>query len=247
MTVTTRRALIPAHGRGAIPALVAEPGRGSGPGILLLHEIFGITDYIRRRATTLAEAGYVTLVPDLYWRLGDNVVIEEGDEGALESGLDYRQRLDFSAAVDDAVAALEHLDEMEESLGHGGVLGFCLGAGIAFGVAVRADPSTAVFYYGSDIPGQLSRAHEVRCPALFHWGGDDDYVPAEARASVDSAFSGRTDIETHVYAGASHAFDNDASPLFSRPEQSAEAWQRTEEFLGRTLPVSHLHWQPGLD
>ncbi|MGH3096733.1 MAG: dienelactone hydrolase family protein [Streptosporangiales bacterium] len=247
MTVTTRRIRVAAHGRGAMPALLAEPGRGSGPGILLLHEIFGITDYIHRRATALAEAGYVTLVPDLYWRLGDDVVIDEGGEGALEVGLDYRQRLDFGAAVDDAVAALEYLDEMEESLGRGGVLGFCLGAGIAFGVAVHADPVTAVFYYGSDIPGQLARAHEVRSPALFHWGGDDDYVPAEARAAVDSAFSGRTDVETHVYPGASHAFDNDVSPLFSRPEQAAEAWQRTEDFLARTLPVGNIHWQPRVD
>lgn len=240
MTVTTRRILIPAHGMGAMPALLAEPGRGSGPGIVLMHEIFGITGYIRRRATALAEAGYVTVVPDLFWRLGENVVIDEDGEGALEAGLDYRQRLDFGAAIDDAVAAFEHLDEMEESLGRGGVMGFCLGAGIAFGVAVRADPATAVLYYGSDIPGQLARAREVRCPVLFHWGGDDDYVPAEAREAVESAFSGRTDVETHLYPGASHAFDNDTSPLFSRPEQAAEAWQRTEDFLARTLPVG-LH------
>lgn len=238
MTVTTRRALIPAHGIGAMPALLAEPGQGSGPGLVLLHEIFGITGYIQRRATALAEAGYITLVPDLYWRLGEDVVINEAGEGALAAGLDYRQRLDFGAAVDDAVAALEYLDEMEESLGHGGVLGFCLGAGIAFGVAVHADPSTAVLYYGSDIPGQLSRAHEVRCPTLFHWGGDDDYVPAEAREAVAAAFGERDDAEAHVYPGASHAFDNDTSPLFSRPPQSAEAWQRTEDFLARTLPVA---------
>lgn len=239
MTVTTRRALIPAHGMGAMPALVAEPGQGSGPGILLMHEIFGITGYIRRRATALAEAGYVTIVPDLYWRLGEGVVIDEAGEGALEAGLDYRQRLDFGAAVDDAVAAFEHLDEMEESLGHGGVLGFCLGAGIAFGVAVHADPATAVLYYGSDIPGQLPRAHEVRCPALFHWGGDDAYVPTESREAVAAAFDGRTDVEAHVYPGASHAFDNDASPMFSRPDQAAQAWQRTLDFLARTLPVGH--------
>lgn len=239
MTVTTHAALVPALGAGAIPAFVAEPGSGSGPGILLVQEIFGVNDYIRRRAESLAALGYVTIAPDLYWRLGDGVQIDETDDDALERGLDYRGRLDFPTAVDDAVATLEHMLSMEEVLGHPGVLGFCLGAGIAFGVSIHADPATAVLYYGSDIPGQLQQAGEVRCPLLFHWGGDDEYVPAESRDAVTQAFADHPDVETYLYPGAGHAFDNDRSPLFSRPEQAAQAWQRTEAFLARTLPIGH--------
>lgn len=239
MSVTTSKAAVPAHGAGAVPAFVATPPSGSGPGMLLLHEIFGITGYVRRRAIRLAELGYVTVVPELFWRFGHGIEIDEADDDALERGLDYRKRLDFPAAVDDAVTVLEHMRSMPNVFRRNGVIGFCLGAGIAFGVAAHAAPATAVCYYGSDIAAQLGRASDVRCPVLFHWGGDDDYVPEQTRAAVAAAFKDRHDVETHIHPGASHAFDNDTSPLFSRPAQAAEAWQVTEEFLARTLPVGH--------
>lgn len=239
MGVTTGTSLVPAHGSGAIPSFVATPPSGSGPGILLLHEIFGITGYIRRRAQQLARLGYVTVVPELYWRFGRGIEIDEAEDDALERGLEYRQRLDLSVAVDDAVTVFEHLRSMPSVFRRSGVLGFCLGAGVAFGVAAHAGPAAAVCYYGSDIAGQLHRAPDVRCPVLFHWGGDDDLLPEQTRNAVLAAFGDRTDVESHVYPGASHAFDNERSPVFSRPAQAAEAWQRTEEFLGRTLPVAH--------
>lgn len=238
MSVATRTILVPALGPGAIPAFVAAPPSGSGPGILLCHEIFGVNDYIRDRAMRLASLGYVTVAPQLYRRFGRDIAIDEADDDALARGLEYRKRLDFDGAVDDAVATFEHMRQMPDIYRRIGVLGFCLGAGIAFGVAAHTSPATAVLYYGSDIPAQLDHAADVRCPLLFHWGGDDDYVPESARNAVAKAFAGR-DVETYVYPGAGHAFDNDRSPVFSRPRQAAEAWQRTEAFLARTLPVAH--------
>lgn len=239
MGVTTRSVLVPAHGSGAIPAFTATPASGSGPGLLLLHEIFGVNDYIRDRAQRLAGLGYVTVAPELYWRMGRGVEIDEASNDAVDRGLEYRQRLGFPAAIDDAVTVLEHMRSMPGVFRRSGVLGFCLGAGIGFGVASHAGPAAAVLYYGPDIVSQLSRAPDVRCPVLFHWGGDDDLVPPESRAAVAAAFRARTDVESHVYPDASHGFDNDRSPIFSRPTQAAQAWKRTEEFLASTLPVGH--------
>lgn len=239
MGVTSRSILVPAHGAGAIPAFVAEPPSGTGPGMLVVHEIFGITDYVKSRAEDLARLGYVAIVPEIYWRQARGVVIDEADDDAVERGLEYRQRLDFAMAVDDAVTSFEHLRSLPGVYRRSGVLGFCLGAGIAFGVAAHADPAAAVLYYGSDVAAHLDRAPDVRCPTLFHWGGDDAYVPETTRHAVAAAFAHRDDVETHVYPGASHAFDNARSPVFSRPEQAARAWARTAEFLTRTLPVGH--------
>lgn len=239
MTVTTHTIAVPAHAAGAIPAFVAEPPSGSGPGILLLQGIFGVNGHIRRRAEQLAALGYVVVAPELYWRIGRGIEIDEADGDALERGLAYRRQLQLPVAIDDAVTVFEHLRSMPGIFRRSGVLGFCLGAGIGFGVATHAGPASAVLYYGSDIPGQLGRAVHVRCPVLFHWGGDDDYIPEETRERITGAFAQRDDVESYVYPGASHAFDNDRSPVFSRPEQAAQAWQRTTEFLGRTLPVGH--------
>lgn len=239
MGVTTQKIAVPAHAAGAIPAFVATPPTGSGPGILLLQEIFGVNAYIRDRAERLAALGYVVVAPELYWRLGRGIEIDERDDDALERGLAYRQRLQLPETIDDAVTVFEHMRSMSGVFRRSGVLGFCLGAGVGFGVATHTVPATAVLYYGSDIAGQLDRAPHVRCPVLFHWGGDDEFVPPETRQRVTGAFAQRDDVESHVYPGASHAFDNDRSPIFSRPEQAAAAWQRTTEFLARTLPVAH--------
>lgn len=239
MGITSRSVLVPAHGAGAIPALVTEPPSGTGPGMLVVHEIFGVTDHVRSRAETLARLGYVAIVPDLYWRLARGVVIDEAAEDAVERGLEYRRRLDFTVAVDDAVTTFEHLRSLPAAYRRSGVLGFGLGAGIAFGVAAHAGPAAAVLYYGSDIAAHIDRAPDVRCPVLFHWGGDDDLVPEPTRHAVAAAFAHRGDVETHVHPGASHTFDNARSPDLSRPEQAARAWARTEEFLTRTLPVGH--------
>jgi carboxymethylenebutenolidase len=64
---------------GEVPADLYLPTSGTGPGVVLFQEIFGVTDYIRGRAQDLADLGYVVLVPHLYWRIGDEVVSEAAD------------------------------------------------------------------------------------------------------------------------------------------------------------------------
>ena len=77
---------------GAMPAHLWHPASGSGPGLLLLQEIFGVSGYIRRRAADLAEAGYVVLAPELYWRLGAGPV-DESAPGAIEEAMGRAQKL----------------------------------------------------------------------------------------------------------------------------------------------------------
>lgn len=239
MAVNMNSVIVPAHAAGAIPAFVAEPATGSGPGILLLQGIFGVNDYLRRRAVELARSGYVVVAPELYWRIGRGIEIDESAAGALDLGRHYREQVDLSVAIDDAVTVFEHMRSMPGVLRRSGVLGFCLGAGVGFGVATHTVPAAAVLYYGADIAGQLDRAANVRCPLLLHWGGDDEIVPPDSSGRVSAAFARREDVTSHVYPGAGHAFDDDRSPVFTRPEQAAQAWQRTGDFLARTLPIGH--------
>jgi carboxymethylenebutenolidase len=115
------------HDGGSMPAYVAQPIGGRGPGIVVLHEIFGITDYLKRRARDLAEIGYIALIPDLFWRLGDRITLAEDTQEGLQQAFGYLQRLDEPLAVDDAIAALELLRAAPETGGLAGVLGFCMG------------------------------------------------------------------------------------------------------------------------
>ena len=90
------------HDGGSMPAYIALPAGGRGPGIVLLQEIFGITGYLKRRARDLADLGYVALVPDLYWRMGSGITLDEDTQEGLQQAFGYLQSLDEPQAVDDA-------------------------------------------------------------------------------------------------------------------------------------------------
>ena len=221
---------------GEMPAYLWLPEGGTGPGLLLLQEIFGVSAYIQRRAADLAAAGYVVLAPELYWRL-DATRVDESSPSAIDDAMALAGQLDWDTAVTDAVAALRHLRARDEVHGGAGLVGFCFGGGLAFNVAAEDSPDALVSYYGSAIPDLLDLAPLVKAPSLHHFGLADDYIDSASvertRAAVTA--DGRP-VEFEVYEGANHAFDNDDFFLH-HPEASALAWQRTLDFLGRTLPA----------
>jgi carboxymethylenebutenolidase len=222
---------------GEMPAHLWLPESGSGPGLLVLQEIFGVSGYIRRRAADLAEAGYVVLVPDLYWRLGAGP-IDESAPGAMEEAMARVQKLDWATTVADAVAALRALRARDEVVGGTGVIGFCFGGGLAFNVAAVESPDVLVSYYGSALPGLLDLAPQVTAPSLHHFGTADDYLDGPTVERIREAVTaGDNTVEFETYEGANHAFDNSDFALH-HPAASALAWERTLAFLARELPVS---------
>lgn len=221
---------------GQMGAYVALPEHGSGPGMLVLMEIFGVTGYIREAADRLAGLGYVALAPDLYRRIRPGVEFAH-DEPSLPEALQAGQELDVPGAVQDAIVALDHLRGLPEVSGPVGVLGFCLGGTLAYAVAQRADPAIAVAYYGSGIPEMLPDGAQIACPMLFHFGGEDPFIPRDQAEQVAAAAEARAGWECHIHEDGGHAFDNWDAPMFSRPEPAKRAWEQTADFLARTLPA----------
>jgi carboxymethylenebutenolidase len=223
---------------GDMPARLWLPEAGTGPGLLLLQEIFGVSEYVQQRGADLAGAGYVVLAPELYWRLGQGP-IDESAPDAFEKAFGAMQRLDWDTTIEDAVAALEHLRAREEVRGGTGVLGFCFGGGVAFNVAAVDKPDVLVSYYGSAIPGLLELAPNVTAPSLHHFGLADQYIDT---ATVERIRAAVTDTEAAVqfrtYDGANHAFDNWNLALH-HPDASAAAWRTTVDFLHRELPLGN--------
>jgi carboxymethylenebutenolidase len=229
---------IRAHDGGTFSSHLALPTSESGPGMVVIQEIFGVNDYIKGVCERLAKLGYVALAPDLYWRLGSGIAIDEKDPDGLQRAFGHVGRLDFAKAGDDATAALEHLRGLPEVAGGNvGILGFCLGGGVAYMVAALSDPVTCVSYYGSGVPDTLGLAGQVRCPILFHFGGADDRIPIEKQQAVREAFAYHPGTEFHVHEGAGHAFDNHNAAMMHHERAAREAWAQTADFLKRTLPV----------
>ena len=236
MSVATRKERVeaPTGERFDAQAFVSEEG---GPGILLLQEIFGMDEFLRTKATLLAEMGYSVLVPDVFWRVERNVSLAH-DDAALQAAFGYMGRfaeIPRDVTTGDLVAALAHLRTIPEVTGPTAVLGYCLGGRLAFELAAASDPDACVSYYGSGIAAELDLAPRVTCPVLFHFGGSDPYISQAEIGAISAAFAGRADTEVVVQEQAGHAFENSFAPMFSDPKAAAASWPVTVDFLARTL------------
>jgi carboxymethylenebutenolidase len=231
--VITRYEHVVAHDGGAFEAFCAVPESGSGPGVLLFQEIFGINDNMRGIGERLAAEGFVVLVPDMFWRLEPR--FERKDESGLGDAFAMVQRFDQESGALDSQAAHAHLLAMPECTGRVAALGFCLGGTLAFGCAARSRVDgrgidAAVSYYGSGNQDLLPQLDDVQCPMLFHYGTDDPFIPEEHIRAVEDAIDARPHMTLHRYK-AGHAFGNEDAPSMYEPRAAEAAWQRTIEFL----------------
>jgi carboxymethylenebutenolidase len=228
---------------GSFDLPVWLPDGGTGPGLLLIQEIFGISDYIRDVADDLAGLGYVVAAPDLFWRLEPGFDAKHNQEGLAKS-LEMGQRFDFQQGVADSVAALNHLRDLPEAAGGIGVIGFCMGGTVAYFVAGQTEVAALVSYYGSGVQDSLELLDQITAPVQFQYGGNDSYIPRDQVARVEAAAVGKPNVEVHVEEDAGHAFHNRKNPMFHMPEPAERAWRRTEEFLHRHLPTPHHSQTP---
>jgi len=203
--------------------------------ILVIQEIFGVGAYIRAVGERLAEAGYLVGAADLFWRFAPNWQSDHSEAG-LAASFEKVQQLDFPTAVGDCIAALEHLRTQPGIDGAPAVVGFCLGGTLAWSVAVNADPSCCVSYYGSGVPSMIGMIDQVSCPTLFHFGNADPYIPNEGVDQVAAALAGHPGFVLNV-ENAGHAFDNHESAMFYNEAAANSAWAKTMAFLSSHLPA----------
>jgi len=236
VSTATHYERIAAHDGGEFDAYCALPDAGHGPGVLLFQEAFGVNDNMRRLAELFAADGFVTLVPDMFWRIEPH--FERQDESGLPDAMVMVQQLDREAVISDISAAHAHLLAMSESTAKLGTVGFCLGGALAFACAAtsRVDgrgPDAAVCYYGSGINELIGLAPAIECPTMYHYGKHDEYIPPENVAEVERAVA-RPGVELHLY-DAGHAFSNWDAPSFYQEEAANAAWARTLAFFHRHL------------
>src|SRR5262245_60669355 len=134
---------------GTFAAKVVVPPSGSGPGILVFQEIYGVNDYIEDVCVRLADMGLVAMAPAVLGRMEPGVYITGREPDAMQRGMDFGKRLDFPQAIKDLALALAHLRGLPEVKGKAGCIGFCLGGTLAYMLAAASDVDAAVSYYGS--------------------------------------------------------------------------------------------------
>ncbi len=219
---------------GPMPSHLWLPPGGTGPGLVLVQEIFGVSDYIRQRGADLAELGYVVCAPEVYWRI-PGADLDDTSDDLLQDAMALAQQVDWSQAVADVALTVRQLRDRPEVSSGVGMVGFCFGGGLAFHVAAVEPVEVLVSYYGSALGDLTHLADQVKAPSLHHFGLADAFVPTETQDRIRAAVTA-AGAQFATYPGANHAFDN-PSPMFHHPEASAAAWERTARFLSEHLPI----------
>jgi carboxymethylenebutenolidase len=209
------------------------PPTGSGPGIVLIQEIFGVNQHIRAVADQYAMAGYVVLAPDMFWRLepGFDVGYSPAD---MQKAISLMQQLDAEKAVKDLTSAVQTLRALPECTGKIASLGYCMGGRLSFLCAANAGVDAAVCYYPGGIEGQLGQVEKVKCPIMFHFAQNDDHISMDAVAAVKTAFAGRSNATIEVYPSVDHGFNCWARPSYHQ-STAALAHGRSLSLLATAL------------
>lgn len=194
-----------------------EEGTRKG-GIVILQEIFGVTDQLKGVAERYAKLGYEVAIPALFDRHEKGAVVpfNEGPKGR-----DMMLASDLEQTMMDTNAAVKALAVNGEKVA---VIGFCWGGGLALRAAQKLEIAAGISFYGTRLPQYLDSP--LKAPFLAHFGDSDDHIPAEM---IEQTKAYLPEIETHMYE-AGHAFANDARPSYV--EAAADlGHKRNEDFL----------------
>lgn len=211
---------------GTAPGYLATPEGGSGPGLVVIQEWWGLNDHIKDVTDRFAAAGFVALAPDLY----HGSVVDEPDEAGKAM-----MALNLGQAAKDLSGAVNLVQEKSGSEKIG-VTGFCMGGGLTLTLAAQRPDAVAVAvpWYGV-IPWENAQPDwsEVHGTIVAHIAENDGFFGPEAAAELEAKLSelGK-DATFHIYANGEHAFFNDTRPDVYDADHSAVAWQRTLDALG---------------
>ncbi len=190
-------------------------------GLVVIQEIFGVTEQMKRCTEKFAAAGYAVILPAMFDRKERNAVLGYGEfqrGGGLAMSIPEEQMLaDVEAARLEVAGA-----------GRTAITGYCWGGTIAYLAACQLPFACAVSHYGSGI-GRLTERMSPKIPVLYHFGGKDAFIPT---ATIDQIRTADPTGVFHVYEGADHGFACDDRPSH-HPAATALAEQRTLEFLAR--------------
>ena len=213
-----------ANEKHSFDAYVARPDDQPKAGLVIVQEIFGVNQHIRRMADGFAKDGYLAIAPALFDRVERGIELGY-DKDDVAAGRAIRAKISWDQAMSDVSAALGFL----AGAGKAGVIGYCWGGSVAWLAACRLNPAAAVCYYGGNI--HECRNEQPSCPVMFHFGEEDAGIPLDQVKEIGKAHPKQ---ELFTYPGASHGFNCEMRGSY-HPDSAAIARERTLAFLARTI------------
>ncbi|MEM7679227.1 MAG: dienelactone hydrolase family protein [Myxococcota bacterium] len=222
-------------------AFVAEPAVSPVAGLVLIHEIAGVNDYVKRMAYKWATEGYRVVCPALFDRVRRGHAVSYQPEG-LAAGRKIAYGLDREKAVSDVADAMKaaELADVEAALGAAGpgpvgVVGYCFGGSMTWLAATRINPPPAacVSYYGRWVSEY--RNETPNCPIILHFGEEDPFIPIE---DVHLFRRAQPDLQTYIYRKVGHGFSCDERDDWFDRDADALAFDRSRSFFRQYLGQS---------
>ena len=203
-------------------------GNGPFPALVVIHEWWGLNDWVKEQAQKLADQGYVTLAIDLY--RGHVASTPEEAHELMRGVPEDRANRDLSAAFD----YLASQPDVKKS--KVGVIGWCMGGGYALDLALSQPKlAAAVINYGHLATDDTSLS-KINAPILGIFGGQDRGIPPDSVNAFDQQLKklGKK-VEVKIYPDAGHAFENPNNKSGYRAQDAQDAWNRTVAFLKANL------------
>ncbi len=208
--------------------LYTPQGKGPFPALVVIHEWWGLNDWVKEQASKLADQGYVALAIDLY--RGKVATTPEEAHEIMRGVPEDRANRDLLAATA-YLASLKDIDPKRI-----GSIGWCMGGGYSLDLAI-ADPKlkAAVINYGH-LATDDATLKKIDAPILGIFGGQDKGItPADVnKFEAQMKALGKT-VDIHIFPDAGHAFENPGNKTGYRAEDTAEAWKLTTAFLEKYL------------
>lgn len=232
--MTATITIAPLDGDGTFAAYRADPAGTPRAAIVVIQEIFGVNAGMRRKCDTLAEAGYLALAPDLFWRFAPGVELDPDVEPEFQRALSLMGELDQDRAVADIEATIRAARALLPDGGKVGVVGYCLGGRLAFMTAARTDVDASVGYYGVGIDGLLGEAQAIAHPVLLHVPQEDHFVDHDAQGRMHAGLDEHAKVTLYDYPGEDHGFATEFGER--RSDEAAKlADGRTADFFAEHL------------
>jgi len=206
-----------------LDAYYTTPARGSGAGLLVIHDTYGADQSMRQVCDDFAAKGYVVLCPDLFWRQKHIQLV-----GQIPKGFD------IEAGVCDLLSSLAFLRKSEKCVGRVGAVGYGLGGLLAYLMAVRSDIDSTAVYYGRDLEQHLDEAHDVRMPLLLHFAALDETIPSPTRDRIVRLMEKNPVITAQVHQGVGRFFARPGHMNYS-PDVARLVNGNTIRFFAETL------------
>jgi carboxymethylenebutenolidase len=222
------------HGQREVNCFITYPEvKNKAAAVVVIHEIFGLTDWARGVTDELAEAGYIAIAPDLLSGAAP------GGGGTAElGGVDGARRAIASLPADqvtaDLKAAADYVAKLPAGNGQVAVAGFCWGGAQAFSFAAKDPALKAAFVFYGTPPAKSEDFARIGCPVYGFYGGNDARVTQTVPSASEQMKAAGKTYEPVAYEGAGHGFMRAGeAPDASAPNKKAhdEAWKRWKELL----------------